>query len=95
MRVDNTDIENVDMVPGEKTTADSSAHSSQTELTADFLSRPPDGAVLTCKGLAKQTRPGKEKGLHPVIVASFGEVELCPVACLRAYEAATEKFRIS
>ena len=55
----------------------------------------PDGVALTCKGLAKQTRPGKEKGLQSVIIASFGEVELYPVAYLRAYEAATEKFRIS
>ena len=31
--------------------------------------------------------------MQSVIITSFGEAVLCPVACLRAYEAATEKFR--
>ena len=33
--------------------------------------------------------------MQSVIITSFGEAVLCPVACLRAYEAATEKFTIS
>ena len=45
------------------------------------------------KGLAKQPRPGNEKALQPVVIASFEEELLCPVACLPVYEKATAKFR--
>lgn len=49
--------------------------------------------VLPCRGLAKQTKPGKESSLQPVMVASFEEAGLCPVACLQSYERATAGMR--
>ena len=55
----------------------------------------PEGVILTCKGLAKTTRPGNEKDMQSVVITSFEETVLCPVACLRAYKAATEEFRFS
>ena len=55
----------------------------------------PEGVVLPCKGLAKQTRPGNEQSLQPVTITSFEDELLCPVACLRVYESATSKFRKS
>ena len=62
-------------------------------LTLHGRSYIPEGVTLPCKGLAKQTRPGNEKSLQPVVIASFEEELLCPVACLRVYEKATAKFR--
>ena len=53
----------------------------------------PEGVVLPCKGLAKQTKQGNEKSLQPVLISSFEDKELCPVACLQAYERATAAFR--
>ena len=53
----------------------------------------PEGVTLPCKGLAKQTRPGNEKSLQPVVIASFEEELLCPVSSLQVYEKATAKFR--
>ena len=53
----------------------------------------PEGVTLLCKGIVKQTRPGNEKSLQPVVIASFEEEPLCPVACLRVYEEATAKFK--
>ena len=50
----------------------------------------PEGVVLLCKGLAKQTKPGNEKSLQPVVIS---DKKLCPVACLQAYERATAAFR--
>lgn len=38
----------------------------------------PEGVVLTCSGLAKTTKPGKEKDLQSVINTSLGEAVLCP-----------------
>ena len=55
----------------------------------------PEGVILICKGSAKTTRPGNEKDMQSVVITSFEETVLCPVACLRAYEAATEEFRFS
>lgn len=55
----------------------------------------PEGVILTCSGLAKTSKPGKEKDMQSVIITSFEETMLYSVTCLRAYEAATEKFRIS
>lgn len=62
-------------------------------LTLRGRSYTPEGAVLPCKGLAKQTRPGNEKSLQPVTIASFEEELLSPVACLQSYENATMEFR--
>jgi len=62
-------------------------------LTLCGRSYTPEGVTLPCKGLAKQTRPSNEKSLQPVVIASFEEELLCPVACLRVYEKATVKFR--
>ena len=48
-----------------------------------------EGVVLPCKGLAKQTRPGNEKSLQPVVISFFEDTKLCPVVCFQAYERAT------
>ncbi len=53
-----------------------------------------NGASLLPKGLAKQSRPGRDNGLQPVFIPSLpGKEVLCPVACLRSYECATSGFR--
>ena len=46
----------------------------------------PEGIMLPCKGLAKQIRPGNEKFLQSVVIASFKEELSCRVACLQVYE---------
>ena len=54
----------------------------------------PEGVELKPRGLAKQTRPGKEVGLQPVVVSIFGpDLDLCPVQCLRSYIKATAGLR--
>ena len=53
-----------------------------------------EGVVLTCKGLAKTSKPGKITS--SVIIAPFEESHgLCPVKCLQEYEAVTKQFRVS
>ena len=52
----------------------------------------PEGLVLPCKGLAKQTKPGNESSLQPVVVTSFEETILCPVELsLRASHSVQEE----
>ena len=51
-------------------------------------------AILTCEGLAKQTRPNNEQSLHPVEIKAFEDKQICPVACIKAYERATTSFRV-
>ena len=54
----------------------------------------PEGVVLTCKGLSKTSRPGKNPS--SVIIAPFEESHgLCPIKCLQQYEAVTKQFRVS
>ena len=62
-------------------------------LSLDGRTYTPEGVVLPCKGLAKQTRPGNEKSLQPVVISFFEDKKLCPVVCLQAYERATTTFR--
>ena len=43
----------------------------------------PGGITLPGMGLAKQTRPGRERFLQPVVTESFlPDPGLCPVRCL-------------
>lgn len=53
----------------------------------------PEGVVLPCNGLAKQSRPGNEKSLEPVVIAAFEDRLVCPVACLQEYQKSTAEFR--
>ena len=54
----------------------------------------PEGVILALRGLAKQTKPGKEDSLQPVTIPQFrDDKRLCPVECLRAYEKATLQYR--
>ena len=64
-------------------------------LTLQGHAYTPEGVVLPCRGLAKQTKPGNEKSLQPVVIASFEKECWCPVECLRVYERATAGFRHS
>ena len=50
-----------------------------------------DSVVLPCLGLAKQAKP--KQCLQPVVIKSFKDKLLCPVACIRAYESSTSKLR--
>ena len=52
-----------------------------------------DGIVLPCVGLAKQAKPNNEQCLQPVEIKSFKDKQLCPVACITAYESITSKLR--
>ena len=52
-----------------------------------------DSVVLPCLGLAKQAKPNNEQCLQPVVIKSFKDKLLCPVACIRAYESSTSKLR--
>ena len=63
-------------------------------LSLDGRTYTPEGVVLPCKGLAKQTRPGNEKCLQPVVMSFFEDKKLCPAACLQAYERATSKWQV-
>ena len=54
----------------------------------------PEGVIFALRGLAKQTKPGKEDSLQPVTIPQFrDDKRLCPVECLRAYEKATLQYR--
>ena len=68
-------------------------YSDLVRLSLDGCTYNPEGVVLPCKVLAKQTRPGNEKCLQPVVMSFFEDKKLCPVACLQAYERATTTFR--
>jgi len=50
----------------------------------------PNGVTLPVRGLAKQTQPGRERSLQPVVVTSF-----LPVRCSEAYEEAIAGLRSS
>jgi len=56
----------------------------------------PNGVTLPVRGLAKQTQPGRERSLQPVVVTSFlPDPSLCPISCLKVYEKATAGLRSS
>ena len=73
-----------------------SAHRSSdlVRLTLQGKRQTPSGIFLKPSGLAKQSRPGQEKGISPVFIPAFLEdSRLCQVRCLEAYERATGTLR--
>ena len=46
-------------------------------------------AILTCEGLAKQTRPKYEPSLQSVEIKAFEDKRPCPESCIEAYKRAT------
>ena len=46
-------------------------YSDLVRLSLDGRTYTPEGVVLPCKGLAKQTRPGNEKSLQRVVISFF------------------------
>ena len=49
----------------------------------------PQGVLLSCSGLAKQSKVGSR--IQEVSIASFQDTVLCPEACLRSYEGITSE----
>ena len=53
-----------------------------------------DGVKMPLTGLAKQSVPGKARGMDPLCISEFRqEGRLCPVKCLKEYIARTEAWR--
>ena len=58
------------------------------------VSKTSNGVSIPLHGLAKQSQPGKSRGMEPLYISEFTQdASLCPVKCLNEYVARTQIWR--